>query len=460
MTVIRMKTADKRTNMYIGIYILANLLCFFQYKSMQAPSLLLTGLIVGIGFIIPYSELGIYLFACLPFFNMMNAQVGSTSMYYVLTGIAVLRYLLRGFNSNTPKKIVALCFLIALTCYNLTAVKEYVQWIIRVIPLVLFLREDIIQEHLADIIDKYTISMLFSSAWGWLMLQAGTSIYTRSYVYREGVVTIRFGGLVGDPVLYGIQLIFLISYIFILINKGTERQKLRIAAVALMCWFGTLTYSKTFFFCIVAEFLFFYIYWARHNKRSQRTLSRQIAAFIAATAALCLIAYFVLTSDTPWALNVRTRLLAADLATGRFTVWQFYADWCKNHWTSLFGGMGFSNYIVRRTFFSAATGSSYNIMFAHNLFIETAVSFGILETIALLAWLTIWAVNTYRSHRDYLYFLPLFMFLITGMITHGHFEYHFYLNVLLTLSVAESGITGVHHAPIRFSVPSAGEIRI
>ena len=428
----------KKLEKYIVIYSLFSLLCLFQHLSFEMGALAVTVLLIAFGVFIPYSEMGVYLFSCLPFFNVMNFRLGTTSLYYVLTGIVVLRYLLHGTHYRLPKKIILLCVIIAATCYNLSATKEYIQWIIRVIPLVLLFREDLVQNHLKEIIDKFTLSLLFSSLWGWLMLIAGTSIYNKGYVYSEGTSVIRFAGLQGDSVVYGIQLALMISFCIVLLFKDPAHRKIRGIAIALMCFFGAMTYSKTFLICAMLELLFIYVYWSRGRKITPKILLLHTAAFVGVAAVTAGFICFVMKSNSIWATSLRARLLSSDTSSGRIDVWKYYLNWSASNWTSLFRGMGFSNYLTLRTFHSVS-GYNYLISRAHNLYVETMVIFGTLETLIILCALIIWGVNRYRKEKNFLCFLPLLVLLITGMTTHGHFECNFYLNVLLTMSVAESG---------------------
>ena len=433
-----LKKTKRITYIYIVIYFLFNLLCFFQYLSLDKEALLITALLVGFGFFFPYTEMGVYLFACLPFFNVMNFQVGTTSMYYVLTGIAVLRYSYQEHNYKLKKKMVLLCIIVIATCYNLEAVKEYIRWIIRIIPLVFFFREDVIKKHLKNIIDRYTLSMLFSSLWGWLMLKAGSSIYNGSHVYNEGTYVIRFAGLVGDSVVYGIQLLLLISFIMVLIFRESEWRKTRLTAVILLYCFGLITFSKTFLFFMVLQIFYIYIYWSHRKKWTGKSIMLNAVVFIGMLTTTAWFVRFLMTSNNDWASTMRIRLLSVDMSTGRLDVWRYYLGWCMDNWISLFRGMGFSEYFTLRPFRSVS-GYYYLINRAHNLYIETIVVFGVLESLVVFGALIIWTIKSYRKQRNTLYFLPLMTLLITGMTTHGHFEYSFYLNVLLIISIAENG---------------------
>lgn len=438
MGCIRIPKLNKETVSVIGIYCLFNLLCLFQLCSIRGASLAVTLVLVVLCGLIRYEFLGVYLFAALPFFNVMNLAIGSTSLYYLLLGIAVIRYFLQGFNRSTPIKLVILLSIFVLTCYNLTAQIKYVQWFIRLVPLVMFYGEPFIKERLDDIIDSYAISMVIASWYGYWMLQTGTSIYTSSYVYAEGASTTRFAGLVGDSVIYGMQLLFLIAFLFVLIAKRTNKKTVRVILVGLQVYFGMLTYSKTFLGCLLIMACAMYIYYLKRQRITGMSLVKNLIIAILIFAVVIGLVSYILTSNMQWALNIRTRLLTADLSTGRLTVWKFYLEWFSEHPESIIRGMGFSEYATRRTFYST-TGGSFTILYSHNIYLETAVMFGIIEALLLLSVLIIWMRRKYREHRDIILFLPLLVFLVTGVTTHGHFEYSTYMNLLLMLSVAGAG---------------------
>lgn len=435
MVRIRISTSKKYMPI-VAIYFLFNLLCFLQMYSIGVGAFAITLILVGLGFLVRFDLLGVYVFTALPFFNVMNSSVGSTSLFYLLLGITVARYLVQGFERSTPIKISLLLLIVAITCSNLDAQMRYLQWLIRLIPLVLFYNSPFMKNKLMQIIDAYAISLVMASLWGYLMLRAGTSIYTRNYVYAAGTSTTRFAGLVGDSVMYAIQLLFLISLLFVLIVKKRKMRGVRCTLLALLVVFGLLTYSKTFLACLLLQLLFLCVYQMRHTRVTAKSLLRDLIVVAVVLAAMMGILYYIFTAESLWAINIRTRLLAADLSTGRLTVWKYYLDWFMEDVKNIIFGMGFAEYAVRRTFYSPS-GGVFNILYTHNIFLETAVVFGGVIAFLLLVVLIVWMAKTYRKYRDALVFLPLFVFLIVGMISHGHFEYSTYLNLLLILMVAD-----------------------
>lgn len=437
MGCIRIPKLNKKILSVVGLYCLFTLLCLFQLYSIGVGSLAISVVLIGICCFVRFELLGIYLFAALPFFNVMNMSIGSTSLYYLLLGIAVIRYLIQGFERSTPIKMVVLLSIFVLTCYNLTSQIKYVKWFIRLIPLVMFYGVPFVKDRLEDIVDFYAVSMVIASWYGYLMLQMGTSIYTHSYVYADGASTTRFAGLVGDSVMYGMQLLFLIAFLFVLIIKRTNRKPIRVILVALLVYFGALTYSKTFFGCLLIMACVLYVYYLKRQKITGMSLLKNFIVIVLFVMLIAGLVLFVLTSDGSWAINFRTRLLAADLSTGRLTVWKYYLEWFYEHPEGFVRGMGFSEYATRRTFYSSTKGS-FTILYAHNIFLETAVVFGIIEALLLFSALIVWMAKKFKEHRDGILFLPMLVFLIVGMISHGHFEYSTYMNLLLILMVADS----------------------
>lgn len=455
MGFIRIPKLNKKIVSVVGIYCLFNLLCLLQLYSIGIGSLAISVVLIGICGFVRFEYLGIYLFAALPFFNVMNMSIGSTSLYYLLLGIAVIRYLVQGFERSTPIKIVILLSVFVLTCYNLTAQIKYVQWFIRLIPLVMFYGVPFVKERLEDIIDSYAVSMAIASWYGYCMLQMGTSIYTRSYVYTEGASTTRFAGLVGDSVVYGIQLLFLIAFLFVLIIKKKDRKSIRVILVALLVYFGALTYSKTFLACLLIMACVLYVYNLKSQKITRMSLLKNFIIVVISVMLMIGLIFFIKTSDNQWAINLRTRLMASDLTTGRLQVWKYFLEWFSEHPESFFRGMGFAEYTTHRRIFYSSTGKKFIIIYAHNIFLETAIIFGIVEALLLLLALFIWVVRKYQEHRDGIIFLPLFIFLVSGMTTHGHFEYSTYMNLLLILMVADSEQLCMKHEEL--SINDRGE---
>lgn len=436
MACIRIPTSQKKYMPVVATYFLFNLLCFLQMYSIGIGALAVTLVLVGLGCLVRFELMGVYVFTALPFFNVMNSSVGSTSLFYLLLGVTAVRYLIQGFERSTPIKISLLLLIVVVTCSNLNAQMRYLQWLIRLTPLVLFYNSPFIKNKLSQIIDAYAISLVVASLWGHLMLKAGTSIYTRNYVYAEGTSTTRLAGLVGDSVMYAIQLLFLISLLFVLMIKKRERRSVRCTLIVVLVVFGLLTYSKTFLGCLLLQLLFVYVYQVRQTRATVKSLLRDLLVVSVILAVMMGVLYYIFTAESLWATNIRTRLLAADLSTGRLTVWKYYLDWFMEDVKNIIFGMGFAEYAVRRTFHSPS-GGVFNILYAHNIFLETAVVFGGVIAFLLLVILIIWMEKTYRKHRGVLIFLPLFVFLTVGMISHGHFEYSTYLNLLLILMVAD-----------------------
>ena len=206
-------TINSRTLMYFGILFLLNVLCLFQFIQFSIGASLITGIVLLIGFLIKYEELGIYLFLCLAFFNVMNASVQTQSLFYALCGIVVVRYLLQEHQKyRFLHKIILLCAIFLATAYNLTDTIRYLSWFILLFTCVLLYHERIITEKLSDIVNLYSIAVLIASWWGYLMLHRGMAINNGAEQYFTGrYAYLRFAGLVGDSVMFGSLLLILIA---------------------------------------------------------------------------------------------------------------------------------------------------------------------------------------------------------------------------------------------------------
>lgn len=414
---------------YASLYILLNSICFSQLMSLNALSVLIAFAIVILSLLFPYKEAGVYLYSCLPFFNVINGHMGSTSMYYLIVGVVLLKYLYYEKRKNLTNKLLIFMLFLIVTVGNITAGSDYLQWIIRIIPLIFLMDESIIVDKLPKIIRFYSLSMIIASAWGWLMMQSGSYLYSKGYVYlSSSASTTRFAGLVGDAVIYGGQNIILIALLLIMLYKDKSHKIFNMICVVGLVLFGAMTYSKNFFLCLIIEIILYYFYWNKYRKKDYTFIFMSIATIVCIAACVGVFIHLLLTSNSSFFVSLRTRFTVNDLTTGRTDIWIYYINWLKNNNLSLIKGMPLSEYKIKRTI------GIHTVSYTHNVFLETMVVFGILEAVSLFVWLIVWTMKTYNNRKDILYFFPLIMVLIIGATVHGHFEYSYYLNLLLILS--------------------------
>ncbi|MDD3229654.1 MAG: O-antigen ligase family protein [Oscillospiraceae bacterium] len=430
--VIHIRKKPKRiTIFYIASYLLLNFLCVSQLYSFRAISGALSLMLICGGLFLPYSELFIYLFTCLPFFNVLNLQIGTTSFYYFLMGIVMIRYLTQGYNSRTPTRIVFFLLIILITCSNIDGKNEYIQWLIRLLPFVFLLDDSVLLRCTGKCIERFALSMVLASVWGFVMYKTNSYLYGTGYVYSGNSISIRFAGLTGDSVWYSIQLVMIISMLLVLLflQKREMAKGWIIAEVVALCYFGLLTYSKTLLVSLAIMLFFCYFYWVFHHEKSRTFWLKNIMAILLIVSVVLVFSALVLNSSLPWFVSIRTRLFAADISTGRVDVWKYYIDWIFSHWTSIFHGMGFAEY--SRGQYIPALGRV--VGYSHNMYLDTIVLFGVIEAIAVFVWLGVYVGRALRNSRNMICFLPVLMLLVCGITTHVHFEFSFYLTALLSL---------------------------
>ncbi|MGI6498358.1 MAG: O-antigen ligase family protein [Oscillospiraceae bacterium] len=424
-------TISSRTLMYIGIFALLNLLGLVQLFQFSMGALLITGILLLLGFLVKYEELGVYLFLCLAFFNVMNGSIQSTSLFYVLCGIVIVRYLAQEHRKYMlSQKMILLGVIFVITAYNLTDVNRYLSWFILLLTCVLLYREPIVTEKISDIVSMYSLSVLFASWWGYRMLESGMAINNGAEQFLSGrYAYLRFAGMVGDSVMFGSLLLVLIAANLALLLGRQQKTWVGLFFIANMVVLGGMTYSKTFYGGLLIELVLFF--WFRFRQKENGTKAFVLSAIAIGVAAGGLSLW--IGSGTGNAVSImQKRMSAEDLSTGRFVAWAYYINRWLNDWTILFKGIGFAEYAARRTF----AGYTHSIMYAHNILIESVTAFGLLETAAILAGMGHGLRRFLKRGGELFWLLPAFMlFVVFGMVSHGHFESMFYFSVLLVMTI-------------------------
>lgn len=428
------KNVSTRTIMYGWIFVVFNLLCYFQLIGFSAGSVLLTALLLVLGVLIRYDEIGIYLFICLAFFNVMNSGIQTTSMFYLLCGIVVIRYLLQEKKKYCfPQKIILLCIIFLLTAYNLPNTYFYLRWLILLLSCIMLYHENIIIDKITDIINLFSAAFIVASAWGYIMIKNGMAIWNGSAQYfSDRLSYLRFAGLVGDSVVYGGFLLVLIAANLVMFLANGQKPWLRIFFIAAMIIFGALTYSKTFLGGVLIELVFFLWFWLYKKKGK---LSAFIFTLLGTGIIMGALSLWLSFGTDEVASIINERMSAKDLSTGRFGVWAYYIDLLSHDWTVIFKGIGFAEYTRKRTI------GLVTVKYVHNIFIESVAAFGLLETIAVLTAMATALKRFFREHAELFWLIPAFMlFVVFGMTTHGHFEspYYFFSLLALTIPSAEA----------------------
>lgn len=419
--------------MHCCIFLIFQALCFFHIIHFTAGILVCVGITLLIGLVIPYQELGVYLFICLAYFNVINLKLHTTSLFYLLCGIFLVRYLIQENKKyKISYKIILICTVFLTTVYNITDTSRYISWFILLLTCILLYKERIIVKKFKRILDLYTFSTITSSWWGYIMIQNGIAISNDADKFLDGMYSYyRFAGLVGDSVMFGSLILILISLNLVPIIANNKVNFKKLFFITNLIFLGFLTYSKTFYGGLIIELVVFLWFKLKQNKRNIK--SNIIVLFSVFFAIIGLILWISMGTDTI-ATNMRQRLVVSDLTTGRFTAWAYYINLWKNDWTIIFKGIGFAEYATRRTF----DGYTHSVMYAHNIIIELVTAFGFIETILILICGCI-QLRRFLLQREKLYWLlPAFVFfVIFGMISHGNFESTYYFSALLVITIPQ-----------------------
>ncbi|MCX0392522.1 hypothetical protein LI050_13420, partial [Clostridium perfringens] len=125
--------------------------------------------------------------------------------------------------------------------------------------LILTYNEDILVRQSKQIIKGISVSMIISSAWGYIYLLTGKSIYTVGQVYLNGTITTRFGGLIGDSVFFAQFCAILIAANLVICYVDKKNITENIIFCLLLTIFDLLSYSKTGFLLIGFIYISYFI---------------------------------------------------------------------------------------------------------------------------------------------------------------------------------------------------------
>lgn len=416
------------------IYMLILILSYFQMNGNSTISIILSFLIIAMSLFSDLSETLEIMFICLPFFNILNSKMGTTSLYYLFVILFILKYLfLKGEKHYFKSKMIICGFVLILTSYNITVASKYLTWLILLVPFILSYGEKFLNKNFSRLITFYALSMVLSSAIGYMILNKGLSIYTSSYVYNNGSIHTRFSGLIGDSNVYS-QSLLIIESLLIYNFMYLDKSKRNLLFILLLVVFGVLTYSKMNI--VVTVFLIF-IYVLKKMKmfitNKKHKYKFIIYLFMVGFILLCGLLYISKNTDSNIISSYITRFSASDLMTGRFEVYNhFISIWLDNPLKFLFG-IGFKSYTT-----PFVLGNSY-VQYAHNLYIETICLYGFIVFMGIVFSI----FKLCQKSKGFLNKLPLIILLITGLILHGNMEFSFFMNLILIFECLSYNKEGV-----------------
>lgn len=403
------------------------LLCVSQYLEIAAVNLFFAATVILVVLMMKRIEdctLG--LFVALPMFNLLNHQVGNISMYYLLVFVFWWRYLQHHHWRISKKKLLVL---VALMAIRLTSgeIRDNLTWVVLFSVLVLTCREDFFDDHIEKIVFYMSITFILSSAFGYLMLEEGRSIYNRGYVWSEAGVATRFAGVIGDSVFYSQFCALMVAANLALGCYQKAYLKKSIFLSICITAFCILTYAKTGIFLILLVVISF-IFWQFWS--NARTRKRAVYAVVIVGVVLCALgglAYYIATHmDSEVVRSYLLRLTSVDLLTGRREIWAHYLGLLGDSWRTLFLAMPWDDFALG---FLSADGRVYTK--THNLYLETVCAFGLVASVGMLLWVLVNMLRSFKRRDGVLCLMPICVILASGYALHGHFEFHYYTLVAI-----------------------------
>lgn len=366
------------------------------------------------------------LFMFMPFFNLFNNKIGSTSFYYIFIFIFFAKYI-SYHDFKLSKRKVMILLLLCFTRFFCNNLEVFFKWFCLFSIFILTYNESYFIKNIKNIILNTSISFIISSFVGYYLLQSGsaTYIYTRSYVNG----TIRFAGLIGDNIFFAQIALLLASLNFVIMYYRFNIKNLII--VIFLYVFSSLTISKTAIVLELILFLFFIVSMIIKTGSKKNTLWKSLIIIIC-TIIGCFFSYYYILDNSNNLLikNYLIRFNSNDLLTGRGSIVNHYLEKIWNYPQSWFVSMKDSDYSMP---FYPNDSFAFTISKSHNIYIETICCFGFIPTIFIFMWLL---NNIFKLiKKDKILFLPILIMGLTGFSLHGHYEFHYYIILSLCFSV-------------------------
>ena len=233
-----------KINLNIIIYLLLLSCCLGHANNMGYISLISALIIVLITFFCKLEKVFEILFISLPFFYVMNLNVGQTSLYYLLVIIFILKYIFNKKCFHIKKKLLLIVLILLITIPNvINAQSTYFAWLLLLIPLILSYKEIFLEKQFTNIIYKYALSMVLSSFVALYMQINNIYVYRSAYVWNDGNIVTRFSGLLGDSNIYSQSLLIIIALlIFNIFYNKNANHKITFAYITLLVFFFFFSY--------------------------------------------------------------------------------------------------------------------------------------------------------------------------------------------------------------------------
>ena len=385
-----------------------------------------TAIVILLGCAFKVENLLLYMLANIPFFNILNYKTGTTSMFYLLIIVFVVKYY---FSKHEHYKIrtktLIIVVLVLFSLYNLSVFETYIKWVLKFIPVILIYKEEWLYNNMSKTITYLTISAIISSAMGYILLNADKYLYTGSYVYSNGSSATRFAGLIGDSLVYSQFILIVMACNLIKIEKYKCNKTLCMLAIVILIAFGFFTYSKTYIALMLFTVFFYFIYKLVQYVREKKSYKFIIFCIICLIGCVIAVNYIAQNSSGNMISSYITRFTSSDLLTGRSEIYARFINLWKENPQVLIVGIGFEKYI-----------EPYNngtCQYSHNIYIETISLFGVLVFCILAIFIVKAIISYFVKKGDIIYLLPILILAISGFVLHGHLEFGYYFNIILAI---------------------------
>lgn len=417
-------------------FILLIFLGISHVYSLTYVNLFITAIIFLLMLFTKIENLIVMLFIALPFFNLFNTNIGTISFYYIYIIIFIIKYLNYKKWKIEGHKILCLLLLVLVRLTS-SDFSSLIRWALLLSVLILTYNEKFFTRQIKNIVILFSISFLISSAFGYYMLEHGMSIYTGGYVYTKDIgSTIRFAGLIGDPVFYSQFTALLISSCLVICYFNKEGNfKIYLIIIALII-FTIYTYSKTGIVLSILSILIYLFFSIIKNAKSKKTCIRSIIILILSIIGTYFsINYIANHTENIVIKNYFTRFTTSDILTGRNEISNHYINLLKDDWKTTIIPMSEKKYLMP---FALKNGKMINR--SHNIYIETICIFGLLASVIIFVWLFIKIVNIVKQKNIRICILPMLVIILSGFSLHGHYEFQYYFLLAIALAFLNKDI--------------------
>lgn len=424
-----MKISKEKLTIYL-VYILIAISAIGHIVQNSAISLIATIVIVAISALAKKENLLIITYICLPFFNILNAKFNTMSWFYVIVLILVIKYFMSKDEKYKPKTkfIILISLMLFLVC-NINAINKCITWYILLSTLIITYKENMLKDNIVKIVNYYTISTILASIYGYYLLQVNLYPFVNSYVWNTGKIYTRFGGMIGDSNIYSQNILLIITFNLILIEKY-KASNYRYILIGVLAIFTILTYSKMNIMMMAILIVIYTTYKLSKYINKRNAIKTLLILCAIVIGIVSLLVYIKNNADSDLISSYITRFSSKDLLTGRTNVYKHFINLWKENPTYVLWGIGFEKYTEP---YSITAG--INIMYSHNIYIETVSLFGGIFTIAVIIFIIYKLIKFLKEKKSLIVVTPILILLITGMILHGNLEFSYYYNLIIIIQL-------------------------